>query len=189
MQKDRNSVEKKLIELGYFNYADSNDVIEETFKDYQGDGQIEFNCNGLNRTFGIDAEFIYESGGLESHVNGLVNLFQKYGISLILGECIEEFDNDSAIYTKREITINGKRYETPNVSDWGSAFISGFKLTNQLLKENNFDGKVYGLFMDESSILIILNKDQFEYLEMLIPEGSDFRPVDVDKMMTENNGE
>ena len=184
MNTNRESVEEKLKELGYFKYADSDDVIEEIFKDYQGDGRINFPWNGLNRTFGIDAESIYEAGGLESHVKGLVDLFEKYGIQLNIGECKEEFDQESSTYIKREIMINGKIYETPNVQEWGSAFNSGFKLTNQLLEENNFEGKVYGLFMDESSTLIILNKEQFEYLQNLIPEGNDYRPIDLEKMMT-----
>jgi hypothetical protein len=189
MKKDRKAVEEKLNELEYFKYADSQDVIEETFKDYQDDGRINFPWKGLNRTFGIDAELIYEGDGLESHVKGLVKLFNKYNIQLNVGECIEEFDNESSTYTKREIIINGKKYETFNVKDWGSAFDSVFLLTNQLLEENNFDGRVYGLFMDETSILIILNKEQFEYLESLIPEGSDFRPINLAKMIEEVNGE
>ena len=49
--------------------------------------------------------------------------------------------------------------------------------------EHNFEGKVYGLFMDETSTLIILNNEQFEYLQNLIPEGSSYRPIDLEKMM------
>jgi len=183
MKKDRKSVEEKLKDIGYFKFADSENVFEDTFKDYQEDGQINFPWNGLNRIFSIDAEGIYEAGGLESHVIELKDLFHKYGIQLDIGQCTEEFDNQSSTYTKREVLINGKTYETPNVNDWGSGFNSGFKLTNQLLLEYNFDGKVYGLFMDETSSLIILNKEQFEYLQNLIPEGSSYRPIDLEKMM------
>ena len=183
MDRDIKSVKAKLIELNYFQYSDSNQVIEETFKDYQNDGRINFPWDGLNRIFAIDAESIYEAGGLESHVTGLVELFGKLGIRLEVGECVEEFDNNSSTYTKREIVINGKNYSTPKVNDWGSGFNSGFKLTNLLLEENNFDGRVYGLFMDESSTLIILNKSQYDYLIELIPEGTEFRPIDIMAMM------
>lgn len=189
MSKDRKSVEERLTELSYFNYVDSKDAIEKTFKDYKDDGKIKFPWNGLNRMFSIDAESIYEAGGLASHVKELAKLFSKYGIQLNIGKCIEEFNNDNSIYTKREIIINEKKYSTPNVSDWGSAFNSGFNLANTLLKENNFEGKVYGLFMDETSTLIILNIEQFEYLQNLIPEGSNYRPIDLEKMMKEHEGE
>lgn len=183
MEKDRKSVEEKLIALGYFKYSDSTDGVEETFKDYKDDGRIQFPFAGLYRTFAIDAEDIYEEGGLESHVKGLVGLFAKFGVQLNVGACVEEFDNASSTYTKREIIINDKKYETPNVNEWGSAFNSGFRLANQLLEEYKVDGKVYGLFMDQASVLIILTTDQFEYLQNLIPEGSEYRPLDLEKMM------
>lgn len=189
MDKSKEVVERNLRELGYFKYSDSEEIVDETFKDYKGDGVIHFPWNGLNRTFGIDAEFIYEAGGLESHIKGLVTLFDKFGITLNVGDCIEEFDNSSSTYTKREITINGNKYSTPNVNEWGSAFNSGFKITNQLLEDYNFDGKVYGLFMDESSTLIVLNQEQFDYLTKLIPEGATYRPIDIAKMMIDHYGE
>lgn len=189
MDKSTEVVEKNLRELGYFQFSDSEEVVDETFKDYKGDGVIHFPWKGLNRTFGIDAEFIYEAGGLESHIRGLISLFDKFGIVLNIGDCVEEFDNSSSTYTRREIIINGNKYSTPNVSEWGSAFNSGFKIANQLLDENNFDGKVYGLFMDESSTLIVLSQDQFDYLTALIPEGAAYRPIDIDKMMKEHYGE
>ena len=61
MKKDRKSVEEKLKDIGYFKFADSENVFEDTFKDYQEDGQINFPWNGLNRIFSIDAEGIYEA--------------------------------------------------------------------------------------------------------------------------------
>ena len=183
MNKDRLSVSEKLKAIGYFKYADSDHAEKDTFSGYQGNGRISFPYDSLNRIFSIDAESIYESDGLESHVKGLVKLFSNYGIDLEVGACIEEFDEASSTYTKREIMINGKKYSTPGVEEWGSAFNSGFKLTNQLLEEHNFDGSVYGLFMDESSTLIILNTEQFEYLQELIPEGSNYRPIDLAGMI------
>lgn len=179
MQRDRKSIESKLNELRYFEFADSDSVIEETFKDYKNDGRINFPWNSLNRLFSIDAESLYESGGLESHAKDLVNLFEMFGINLIVGECKEEFDSDSDTYIKREVNINGKVYATPNVNGWGSAFKSGLELANDLLIDSNLKLKVYGLFMDENSTLIILNKEQFEYLNNLIPEGSDYRPIEL----------
>lgn len=189
MKKDKTTVTEELIALNYFQYSETiQTTIEDTFKDYQNDGEINFPWEGLNRILGVDSESIYEAGGLESYVDGLVDLFRKLGIKLEVGQCIEEFDNNSSTYTKREIVINGKTYSTPNVTEWGSAFNSAFYLTNQLLKENNFNGKVYGLFMDESSTLIILNNDQYEYLVELIPEGATYRPIDLSKMMKEHYG-
>ena len=42
MKKDRKSVEEKMKDIGYFKFADSENVFEGTFKDYQEDGKINF---------------------------------------------------------------------------------------------------------------------------------------------------
>jgi len=166
-----------LQEIGFFDYAEKK-AIKETFEEYKNDGCIKFH-HSLNRTFSIDAESIYEANGLESFTSSLVETFSNLGINLEVGEAREEYDGNKDLYTKREITINGKTYSTPNVKDWGSGFYSGFRLVNQLLKENKFDGEVYGLFMDETSLLIILNKTQFNYLQELIPIDHPYRPIDI----------
>jgi hypothetical protein len=53
------------------------------------------------------------------------------------------------------------------------------------LYEIGFDGKVYGLFMGESSILIIVDNELFEYIQKLIREGADYRPIDLEEIIKE----
>ena len=192
MDKSRESVNKKLKELGYYKYVEPNNlksIIETTFEDYKEDGVIKFPWNELNLIFGIDAESIYEASGMHDQIKGMIPLFKALGIDLTIGEYVEEFDNDSATYTKRTIELNGKIYDTSGSSDWATAFNSGFKLVDQVLNDFNKEERVFGLFMDESSTMIILNEVQFEYLSELIPEGSTYRPIDIKKMMIEHYGE
>lgn len=111
------------------------------------------------------------------------------GIDLNIGVYVEEFDNETSTYTKRTIELNGKTYDTSGSSDWGTAFNSGFKLIDEILEDFGRHERVFGLFMDESSMMIILNEPQFEYLIELIPEGSTYRPIDIKKMMLEHYGE
>jgi len=56
-------------------------------------------------------------------------------------------------------------------------------MIDEILETFNLEGRVFGLFMDESSIMIILTESQFEFLMELIPEGSTYRPIDIKAMM------
>lgn len=189
MDKSKEPVKAKLEELAYFEYVNPTNLdttVEKTFENYKNDGEIQFPYEGLNRIFWIDAEFIYEADGIRDQIEGLLPMFKAMGIELTIGEYVEEFDNDSATYTKRIIELNGKKYDVSGVSDWRSAFDSGLKLVDEILKDFGKDERAFGLFMDESSTMIILNEPLAEYLIELIPEGSTYRPVDIKKMMTEN---
>jgi len=150
---------------------------------------INFPWEGLNRIFGIDAEFIYEAGGVYDQIEGMLPIFNAMGIELTIGEYVEEFDNDSSTYTKRTIELNGKVYDASGSSDWATAFNSGFKLVDEILLDFGKEERVFGLFMDESSSMIILDEAQFDYLSELIPEGSTYRPIDIKKMIIEHYGE
>ena len=192
MDKSKESINQRLDELGYFKYVDPNNldsIIEKTFENYLEDGVINFPWEGLNRIFGIDAESIYEGDGIYDQIEGMLPIFNAMGIEMTIGEYVEEFDNDSSTYTKRTIELNGKKYDTSGSSDWATAFNSGFKLVDEILNEFGKGERVFGLFMDESSTMIILDESQFEYLSELIPEGSTYRPIDIKKMMIEHYGE
>ncbi|MFK7776241.1 MAG: hypothetical protein AB8F94_29235 [Saprospiraceae bacterium] len=192
MDKSKESVNKKLEELEYFKYVDSNNlesIVEKTFEDYKEDGIINFPWEGLNRIFGIDAESIYESNGIYDLIKVMLPIFKAMGIDLKVGGYVEEFDNNSSTYTKRTIELNEKTYDTSGSSDRATAFNSGFKLVDEILKEFGKEERVFGLFMDESSTMIILDEPQFEYLNELIPEGATYHPIDIKKMMIEHYGE
>ena len=192
MDKSKEQVESKLQELGYFKYVAPNSlgtIIEKTFENYQEDGVINFPWEGLNRVFGIDAEFIYEANGIYGQIKVMLAMFKEMGIDLSIGEYVEEFDTESSTYTKRTIELNGKIFDASGSSDWGTAFNTGFKLIDEILENFGSDERVFGLFMDESSSMIILNESQYEYLIDLIPEGSTYRPIDIKMMMLGHYGE
>lgn len=130
MNKSKEIVNKKIKELGYLNYVDSNNlesVIEKTFEDYKEDGIIKSPWEGLNRIFGIDAESIYESNGIYDLIKVMLPIFKAMGIDLKMGKYVEEFDNNSSTYTKRTIELNEKTYDTSGSSDRATAFNSGFR--------------------------------------------------------------
>ncbi len=189
-EKSKEIIKAKLEELRFFKYLNPNkkDIVhQEMFKDYQGDGVLKFPIDGLNRIFWIDAESIYEGDGIKDQINGMIPMFKGMGFELNIGKYVEEFDGEK--YSKRTIEINGREYDASNASDWATAFNTGFRLVDELLNELNLEERVFGLFMDETSTLIILNDVQFNYLTNLIPEGSTYRPVDIKKMMIEHYGE
>ena len=191
MDKSLEIVKENLISLGFFKYASAGNfskTIDKTFENYKNDGVIKFDYEDLNRLAYIDAEDIFEQNGLKSFAEGLVNFFKALGVGLELGECIEEFDGDK--YTKRSVVINDKIYDTsiPDVHDWATGFNSGFRLIDTLLLEYNIPDRLFGLFMDESSTLIILDEVLFGYLTELVPEDEAYRPIDIKAMMIEHFG-
>lgn len=189
MKKEKDVVKKQLDKLGYFKYVDAKNlesVVEKTFENYKGEGKINFPWDSLNRTFSIDARAIFKSDGILEQIESMLEIFHALGIDLEIGEYVEEFDEVKEIYTKRSIELNEKIYSLAGVSDWGTAFNSGFKLIDFLLKEYGKTERVFGLFLDETSTLIILDDPLFSYLRRLIPDGSKYRPVDLRKMMLEH---
>ena len=111
----------------------------------------------------------------------MIQMFEGMGHKLTIGKYVEEFNCD--LYNSRSIDINGKTYDASGSNDWGTAFNSGFKLVESLLEDLELKERVFGLFMDETTTLIILNEVQFEYLTNIIPEGSTYRPFDLKAMM------
>ena len=120
MDKSKNAVKKNLEDLGYFKYVapDNLESIKEiTFRDYQNDGIIQFPWeDGLNRMFGIDAEFIFEAEGIKSQIEGMLELFNELGIKLTIGRYVEDFDISSESYSTRIIELNEIPYDTPGLS-------------------------------------------------------------------------
>jgi len=186
VDKSKNAVKKNLEDLGYFKYVapDNLESIKEiTFRDYQNDGIIQFPWeDGLNRMFGIDAEFIFEAEGIKSQIEGMLELFNELGIKLTIGRYVEDFDISSESYSTRIIELNEIPYDTSGSSDWNSAFLSGVKLINEILVHYGKEDRVYGLVMDESSWMILLDKALYEYLNDLIPEWANIRPIDISEL-------
>jgi predicted heme/steroid binding protein len=181
MDKSLQSVKTNLTNLGFFKYVDNNNldkVIEETFKEYANDGIINFPDEFLNRIFFIDAESISEQDGIKSQIEGMLSFFKSIGIKIKIGKYVEEFD-DYGEYSKREITINKEVYEVDLPTSWSEGFHSGVKLIREILEDNDKEEDVYGLFMDECSIMILLDDKLYDYLIELIPKNSQFRPIEI----------
>jgi hypothetical protein len=181
MNKTLESVKGKLIELGFFKYVSKDNLdkaIEETFKGYAEDGIIQFSDDFLNRLFYIDAEHITEGYGIKSQIEGMLDLFEAIGINIEIGKYVEEFDVNGE-YSARKIQINNQIYEADLPTDWESGFDSGVKLIKEILEDNHNKDSIYGLFMDESSTLILLDDNLYDYLIELIPKNATYRPINL----------
>lgn len=174
------SVIKELNRLSYFKYAQDVELaINETFKDYADDGRICFPITSLNRVFSIDAEFVFEGDGIKDQIKGMTELLNALGIKVVIEAYNEEFTSD--MYIRRDIQINGKTYDALPATDWGDAFDSCVRLINTILIDYNKNERVYWLFPDETSSMILLTEAQFDYLDRLIPDDSDEKPLVFDK--------
>lgn len=177
MNKTREEVLKNLLGLKYFNHAtDLNEAIKQTFDNYKEDGIINFPESLINRIFNIDAEFNFESEGLKDTIADFIKLLNFFGLKLKINAYDEKFEDKSGYYKFRKVKINDKNYVIKNISDWGESFISSIHLLNKILDDNNVDEHIFSLFLDESSNLILLTKEQFKYLDELIPNDAKYKP-------------
>lgn len=171
----KTSVLYDLKNLSYFDYAnDIDQAIDETFKGYSDDGIINFPYNVLGRIFYLDGEFIFEQDGLANQIESMTSLFKEMGLTVTIEDYKEVFTAER--YLKRDIKINGMIYNGLPATDWGDASEACIRIINQILKANNKNEKVFLLFADETSTMILLTEEQFEYLDTLIPDESDEKP-------------
>jgi len=181
--KDSNLLYQELLNSDFLKFIDSNSVINEIFKSYNEDRRIYIPFSGLNRIITIDAESLFEAGGYIELIQRIKPLMEKLQIKFEIGEDDENFDEDKSRYTERWVMINNTKYEMIEVSNWESAFKSGFKIINKLLVDNQFDGKLYGLIMDETSVLIILNVEQFRLISNVNLADENMKPIDLEEIM------
>ena len=181
---DQNSsaILDRLREAGYFDFVDNNSIINDSLRNYATSKNIEFPNKGLNRLVSIDAESLFEAGGLIGLIDSVKETLSSLGINCQLGDHNEEFDNETSVYKSRWIEISGIKYEMEGVRDWESAFGSGYILINRILENNNFDGRLFGLHMDETSTLIILNETQFEIIKESQKGKNPIIPIDLEEL-------
>lgn len=174
--------------LGFFKYVSPEKLAaskQQVYAELAASGTVDFFAD-LNRVFWIDGEDIYEAGGLLDQMKCMLDLFGAMNINLVINNYVEEFDENITKYTKRTIEINGKTYDGSKAGDWGEAFLSGIGLIEEILQDHNRVEKVYGLFWDQSSTLILLDTPLFEYLKKVVPPSAIHRPIDFERIIGEN---
>jgi hypothetical protein len=187
VRSDGNKIVEQLSELGYFKYMNDSEEIDE-LKKHLVDSINNYNLLMTidseenfepidKRLFNCDGESLFEVGGLEKYLNFVKPAFTSRNLKL---EWSNEISDEKVNHWSHKITVNGKEYiafegDLDNIYAWGIAQLNFYEMINDVLKRQNFDEQVYPIYAGEDGQFILLNKEQFEYIES-IELQDEFKP-------------
>jgi hypothetical protein len=187
VRSDGNYIVEQLSELGYFKYMNDSEKIDELKK------QLVDSINNYNllitmdsgenfepidkRLFYCDGETLFEIGGLVDYLNLLKPAFTSRNLTL---EWSNEISDEKVNHWSHKITVNAKEYvafegDLDNIYAWGIAQLNFCEMINDVLKRQNSDEQVYPIYAGEEGQFILLNKEQFDYIES-IELQDEFKP-------------
>jgi hypothetical protein len=187
VRSDGNKIVEQLSELGYFKYMNDSEEIDELKKQLV-DSINYYNCLMTidseenfepieKRLFFCDGETLFEIGGLEKYLNFVKPAFTSRNLTI---EWNNEISDEIEKHWTHKITVNGKEYvafegDMDNIYVWGIAQLNFYEMINDVLKRQNSDEQVYPIYAGEDGQFILLNKEQFEYIES-IELQDEFKP-------------
>lgn len=153
---------------GLFRYLPDADVpaakaeIVAAFEKHGGEYTYEYMFHVCKRMFFLDAENVFEQGGLREQFVNMTEFFACLGIPIRIGAYEEQFGD--FYYTKRRIKINGKIHDATGDADWGDAYNSALRMIDAILKENGLPDKCRPTSYD---FVAILSDDLVEALDAI----------------------
>lgn len=181
---------KKMEELGYFKYADSDKVAElkadliKSFDSYKVLTTISDDETLLPydyRLYFCDGEALFEIGGLEEYLSYAKNAFEKRGLKLDWSNEISEQDGND---WNHRITVNGKEYvafqgSMERMDIWGVAQLNFYRLLNDQLDLQGSVERVFPISGGEEGQFVFLTKELFDYISTTFYQGKDFRKWEI----------
>jgi hypothetical protein len=187
---------KRLEELGYFKYADSEKIAElksDLIKSFDSHKILSTVCDEKTflpydyRLYFCDGETLFEIGGLEEYLGYAKHAFEKRGLKLTWSNEISEQKGN--VWNHR-ITVNGKEYVAfqgtmERMDIWGIAQLNFYRLLNDQLDIQGSDERVYPISGGEDGQFVFLTQELFNYVSTTFYQGKDFKkweiPYSVDK--------
>ncbi len=183
----------KLKELGYFNLTDDKDIdgakkdmlaFYDKFKSFDGKMFDDILRYVDYRFYYIDAEDLFEVGGLVEYLDEVKPTFERMGLKFFYEN---EIDTEEGNYWKHAITINGKEYiayeydmEKDN-DPWGRAYINFINILNDVLKTQNSTERVYPIKSENDGRLVFLTEELFNYVSQVYPKVPGEHPMSIDE--------
>ncbi len=175
-------VVKKLDNMGYFKYANSNRVLDlksdliKSFDDNKTLSTITDNRTYLPfdyRLYFCDGEALFERGGIEEYLGYARHAFEKRGLELTWKN---EVSQEEGNYWNHRITVNDKEYllfegAIDKLDVWGAAQLNFYRMLNDQLKSQSSDERVYPISGGEDGRFIILSQDLFNYISKTFYQG------------------
>jgi hypothetical protein len=182
-------VVKQLEDLGYYKYADTNDVDtlrKDLISSLSGYSVLSTVYNEKtfipldNRLFMFDGETLFEQDGFMDVINGMRPLFNRMSFKVDITDHVEEGDNK---WVNHRVTINGKRYiifANFEGYGWGEAAQRFAEIINDQLELQNKDERLYLINGGNDGTSIYLTDEQFNLIDSILKDER-WKPLKVER--------
>jgi hypothetical protein len=187
--EDAEKFANRLQELGYFKYANTNEVDtlhKNMIEGYDPTNELVSIWDDHSMTpkdyryYFCDGEELYEEGGLTSMLKILQPTFNKIGLTINVTDHYEVWDNNKK-WLNHTITINGKKYVVfKNFKEmgWGEAAQRLAEILNEELDKQHKEERVYLVSGANDGRIIFLTDQQFSYIDSVYT-NKQWKPLKV----------
>jgi hypothetical protein len=174
-----NQIVSELEKLNFFNLTEKKDLKEtkaEFEKSYdelnffEGKMKSESLIFTDNRFYFIDAETLFEGGGLIQYLETVKKSFDKLNLKL---EFSDEFNNQTEKHWTHAIKLNGKEYivydDDFGDEDWVISYVNFIEMLNDQLKTQKSNERFYPISSKNDGRMVLLTKEQFEFVKANYP--------------------
>lgn len=170
---------EELEKLNFFNLtekgdiAESKSVIENSYNEFnffEGKMKGESLIYTDNRFYIIDAETLFEVGGLTECLKTVKKSFDKLKLKL---EVSDEYNNQTEKHWTHKIKLNGKEYIAYDNDfsdlDWGISLVNFIEMLNDQLKLQKSNEMFYPVNSGNDGKIVLLSSEQYEFVKANYP--------------------
>ena len=186
----------KLEKLNFFNLTDEEDLkstklafkksyVELNFFEGKMKGETTFFTD--NRFHFIDAEELFEIGGLLEYLKQVKTTFDSLNLKL-------DFKNEKSYqtesYWKHTIELNEVEYIAFegdfSTKDWDFAYVNFIKMLNSELEKQHSKEKFYPISLGNDGRMALLTRNQFIFVKSIFPNDNE-HPKKLNTWIKDNN--
>ncbi|MDR6764711.1 hypothetical protein J2Y38_004948 [Flavobacterium sp. 2755] len=172
----------ELDRLNFFNITNNLDLkqskteFEKSYNDlYFFEGLMKDDLSFTdNRFYFIDSETLFEGGGLIQYLETVKISFNRLGLKLFISD---ELNVQTEKHWLHKIKLNGKEYiafdNNFGENDWTIAYLNFIEMLNDQLKLQNSNEQFYPISSGNDGKIVLLTKEQFEFVKMNYPNSND----------------
>lgn len=188
-----NEFVNKLTVLGYFKYADKENVERlknNLIENYDPGNELVSLWDDKTgapldyRYYWCDGETVFEQGGFTALLEQVKPTFDKIGLKINVTDHFEEWDTKNE-WLNHRITINGTEYvifKNFRGYGWGEAAARFAQIINQEAEKQSIPEKVYLASGGNDGRLIFLTTEQYDYIYSIYINKL-WKPLEVSEWM------
>lgn len=171
---------EELEKLNFFNLTEKEDIeeskssIENSYNEFnyfEGKMKGESLIYTDNRFYIIDAETLFEAGGLTEYLKIVKKSFDKLNLKLNVSN---EYNNQTEKHWTHKIKLNGKEYIAYDNDfsdvDWGIAIVNFIEMLNDQLKLQKSNEMFYLVNSGNDGKIVLLSSEQYEFVKANYPK-------------------